>query len=113
MGFFDWLSNKKKSSRVSADSERLLSAIDEGNLYLVKELLIGGTDVNVVTNNGIPALMVATGARKGDIEMVKLLLDNGADINMPNNEGMTSLMFAVFRGHTEMVNLLILLRAFN
>lgn len=63
----------------------LITAVNTGNIKIVKMLLAYKADVNWKDVFNSTALMYA--AAKGDKEMVVLLLDNGADINDSDDDG--------------------------
>ncbi len=62
------------------------------------------TDINVKTNKGTTALILA--ARYGHMDIVKLLIDAGADINIKDNYDNSALVYAEKLGHNNIVELL-------
>ena len=61
----------------------LVSAVMEGNIANVNNLLVKGADVNAKDSHGQTILMLA--AFHGDMEIVKALLAKGADVNLKND----------------------------
>ncbi len=78
------------------------AAVD-GDVEQVKQLLIGGADVNAPDPNGTP-LQWALFANQ--TRVVRLLLEYGADSNIDGPTG-TPLQMAVLSGNTEIVQLLL------
>lgn len=112
----------------------LMYAAYSGHLEPIVTLVAGGADVNVRAAAGFTALDYACKAGKTDaakllvehgatlaekeatlmfacdagaLDFVKLALDQGADVNFAGDHGMTPLIQAAWRGHTEVVKLLL------
>ena len=62
------------------DGDRLIEAVQIGDIDLARELLAKGADVNVKTRYGATPLFFA--CDKGNVELTKLLLEKGADVNV-------------------------------
>ena len=97
----------------SAPDMDLLTAIDQGKVFIVREHMNSGTDPN---KSLIPKGILLEGAYaihlavvKGNAEIVKILLDNGADIEKKaeNRDGARPLHWAVFFIQPTMVSLLL------
>ena len=83
-------------------------AAEEGNIYVVKQHLAAGADVNAKNKYGDTPLHYA--AWMGDKEIVELLIARGANVNARNFSGFgehTPLRNALFAGHKEIAELLI------
>src|SRR5262249_22970723 len=77
-----------------------------GNGQIVRRLLEGGADPNVVDSTGETVLMTA--ARTGTADVLRFLIDRGANINAVDPEfQQTALMLAVRENHPEAVRVLI------
>ena len=90
------------------NTQRLHSAIHEGNTAKILEYMQSGADVNGVDDRGRTALHMAVARR--DFEMAKILLDSGAEIDARNADGFTpliSLMDNTFSFHEKLTALLI------
>ncbi len=87
----------------------LVSAVKDGDEYIVKLLIKSGVNINFIDSTGDTALMLAI--ILGHIDIVKLLIKSGADINAKNNTGDTALMLATRLGYINIVKLLIKLDA--
>jgi len=70
----------------------------------VKKLIADGADINIQSNEGDTALIIAS--YRGYTEIVKILFEEGADINIQSNEGDTALTDAEKQGHVEIVKIL-------
>ena len=71
----------------------LMFAASERDTAIADALLSRGADVNMQSDSGETALMLA--ARQGHMEMVKkLLIEAEANVNLKNNEGKTALTIA-------------------
>eukprot|EP01038_Epipyxis_sp_PR26KG_P006666 gene6666-9148_t len=100
----------------------LMWASSQGRVETVKVLLESGANVNAVDNDGVSALMWASGsevddedhrkgllelATKGHIEVVQLLLQYGAQVDRRDKDGITAIMFASYNGHAGAVRVLL------
>lgn len=72
-------------------NEALLQASKEGDLKLVKSLILQGADVNVKDKENATSLMRAVS--RNYEEVVKELLDKGADVNAVNDWGYSPLKY--------------------
>ena len=70
----------------------IYEAISQGDLPMLKALLVRGADVNFKFLNGIYPLMIAV--TRMNLDMVKLLISSGADVNTKNDFGQTALSTA-------------------
>jgi ankyrin repeat protein len=101
----------------------LMWASSQGRVDTVATLLDAGCDVNAVDNDGVSALMWASGsevrddkghkngllekAEKGHVEVVTLLLKYGALPDKRDRDGITAIMYACFHGHAGAVEVLL------
>jgi ankyrin repeat protein len=84
----------------------LLEAVDKEDVEQVRWALQGSADPNVVDSVGeLTALTSA--CLNGNQEIIRLLLDAGADPDHPSKEGDYPLCWAISRGHTAAVKLLL------
>jgi hypothetical protein len=71
-----------------------------GHFPLINEMLAAGADVDVRTETGVTALMLA--ASSGHIDVLRTLIDAGADMNATDaSRGMTPLMWNLAALHSE------------
>jgi ankyrin repeat protein len=75
------------------------------NVAVVRELVLGGADVNVTTSNGSTPLLIAVNL-EDDPSFVKLLLDAGANDSIEDKDGNSPLDCAKAKNYTRIVNLL-------
>lgn len=85
--------------------ERLLEAVNKGDVETVRKCLQVGIDVNIYDKYHYTPLLIA--AREGHLEICKLLLNAGADANTIGEEWETPLVEAALFGHLEICKLLI------
>uniref|UniRef100_A0A2C9W3P3 Potassium channel n=1 Tax=Manihot esculenta TaxID=3983 RepID=A0A2C9W3P3_MANES len=76
-----------------------LTAIEQNNLDLLKDIVNYGGNVTLPTSNGTIALHTAIS--EGNTEIVKFLLDQGSDVDMPDVHGWTARGLADHQGHEE------------
>lgn len=81
------------------------AAASNGNADLLPLLLRSGAGVNARSSQGVPALLLALGARND--AMFIAMLGVGADINRPGPHGLTALHVAVARGDTALADRLL------
>jgi uncharacterized protein len=79
----------------------LITAVNNGNIDIVKILIANKADVKWKDGFSTTALMYA--AAKGNKEIVDLLLDNGADINDTDGKGNTVLSGAKESKNKELI----------
>lgn len=84
--------------------DRLLDAIEQGNIQEVAKYLDLGLDANTTGPQGQTILMAA--ARLGHMEIVRLLLARKANPNRQTPTGDTALMLASLGGHAAIVQVL-------
>jgi ankyrin repeat protein len=104
---------KISTSEIDTPSVDLLTAIDKGNVSIIRQHIGAGTNINdYPIPNGEPfegvEPLIQT-VLKDNSEIVQLLLDNGADIEIKakNKDGGRPIHWAVFFQQEEMVSLLI------
>lgn len=101
----------KYGAGIIIDAQNLLGssalhvAAKNGNVDIVKVLIINKADINKKDLDGLTAFHWA--CRRGYQEVVKLLLEQGADINEKDNEGLTGLFWAILRDHGDVIAFLI------
>ena len=100
----------------------LMWASSQGRFETVVLLLEAGTNVNAVDNDGVSALMWASGseaeeeghkrglfekATKGHIDVVRWLLKYGGEPDLRDNDGITAIMYACYHGHDGAIEMLL------
>jgi ankyrin repeat protein len=85
----------------------LQRAAVSGNLNEVKMQLTAGADVNMRSENGYTALLLAVEFDYSDGTVVTYLLERGADPNLPNRNGETPLMIAARRNNRNAITALL------
>ena len=91
----EWLVNRgAEINAISKDRgySPVMDAVWKSSLDIVDLLIKLGADLNIVSNDGQTALIVATGASNPRI--CELLVKNGADPNFKDKMGMSSLEYA-------------------
>lgn len=86
-------------------SEKLVEAVNGGDVPAVEAAVDAGADVNVRLGAGGTLLMRA--ASEGRLAILQALLRGGADVDARRDDGMTALMFASFHGHSDVVSALL------
>lgn len=78
-------------------------AVQNGQLDIVKELLLPQYNINLkkTNNNGDTPLIIAV--ENGNLDFVKELIKHGANVNKKNLNNTTPLMFAVYNGNLEII----------
>ena len=100
--------HEKLSKLKSQLGNLLVQAAQEGDLYLLQELIENhkvSVDVDHKSTPGLTALHTA--CRQGRLKVIELLLDQGADIEKADEKGRTALYHAVKGGEEEVLRLLI------
>lgn len=99
---FYFLGCTKKSDINNA----LMSAVKQGNNYIVEKLLKDGADVNAVhSQDGCSPLIIASA--EGYNSTVKLLLNHGANVNARCKDNSTALLIASMKGYLAVVESLL------
>lgn len=83
-------------------------AVKYGHLYIFKELIQKGADVNAVDSQGFNILQLAT-LSSNILNIIYVLAHYGdkIDVNYQNNDGRTALMLACYQGDALTVNALL------
>lgn len=83
-------------------------AVKYGHLYIFKELIQKGADLNAVDSQGFNILQLAT-LSSNILNIIYVLAHYGdkIDVNYQNNEGRTALMLACYQGDALTVNALL------
>ncbi|MEM0979886.1 MAG: ankyrin repeat domain-containing protein [Cyanobacteria bacterium P01_H01_bin.58] len=106
VGCYHWPTSSASSaeSTVQEIPPPLIEATLRGDIERVRSLLASGTDPNLVYQTNT-ALTYAT--RDGFTEIARLLINAGADVDWIDGENVTPLILAAFKGHMEIVELLL------
>jgi ankyrin repeat protein len=94
--------NAKASDGLTA----LLACANRGGGELIKTLVEKGADVNVVDTQGRTPLILMAAGDYTEPETIRLLLDKGASVNVKGKDGRNALAWALQRGDTPVVKLL-------
>jgi serine/threonine-protein phosphatase 6 regulatory ankyrin repeat subunit B len=89
----------------AAADEKWVRALTARDLPVIEYLASQGANVNLTTDDGRTALMLAAGA--GHVELLHKLLTAKADVNFTNDRGGTALMYAATGGDPNSVELLL------
>ena len=88
----------------------LMLGAQNGDLDSVKKLLLHGAEINTASKNGFTALFMAV--QNGHGKLVSLFARFGGEVNQKEKETLrTPLIVAAMEGHTEVVELLLSLKA--
>lgn len=87
----------------------LITAVGAGDVVKVRTLLKTGANVNSVTDDGVPLLIMAI-TDTMNLEMVQLLIAAKANVNQRNQHGETALIVAAAR-NVEITRMLIAAKA--
>ncbi|MCF7800222.1 ankyrin repeat domain-containing protein [Candidatus Babeliales bacterium] len=85
-------------------NEAFIRSAKEGNLNLLKMLLLHGVDINTVDKDGETALHWA--AYNGKFNVTAFLTRNGSGLSLQDAAGRTPLMIAIYKGHIDLANFL-------
>jgi ankyrin repeat protein len=91
---------------------RLLQAVQQGNLSLVKAAIVEGANVNCRNTNGLSPLLQTLSGAAAPIapsrrECLAFLLERGALVDARDNDQRTALVYATRAGDLESVQLLV------
>ena len=104
--------NVSQLTRPHEDEERsrnqqrsLFSAVENGQLDIVRSLLEHGADVDEM--NILRRTALAEASRDGNLQLATLLIEHGAHVNSRDADGWTPLHVASRYGHLDVVRLLL------
>ena len=92
-------------SAQTVPGQDLVSAVMNGQEYVLRERLRAGSNPNAEDSRGYSVLLLA--ARVGNWAMIDILLDAGASPNNRDNSGRTALHHAAFAGASDAVRRLL------
>ena len=94
-----------QTSRADVSYTEMVTAIANGDVQKVKDLLAKGADPKAKSNNGMQPIHFAVGG--GNAEIFNLLLDKGADLKSKDKDGAEPIHFASISGNMEVFKLLL------
>lgn len=83
----------------------LFELVQKGDVTALRMFMQGISDVDIIDENGVTALMMA--AEKGMADAVEALIDADVNVNAVDENGDTALIWAVFAGQADSVKVLI------
>jgi len=102
------------NQRIGTPEEQIVSAVVDGDIEAVRELLKNGVSANTrdkdfdEIDKGAPIIFFAAAREMPEhFEIVKLLVENGAEINFYHDTAYTPLMTAIENNNVETVNFLL------
>ncbi len=100
------LANGADINAVSKDRgySAVMDAVWRKNFDLTKLLIKRGADLDFISSDGQPILVLAVG--NGNMKIVKLLLESGADADAKDSMGMSAREYAVLFKNQEMIELM-------
>ncbi len=98
--------DKEATSTPSIGSEALYTAIEKGDVEMVRLLVEAGADVNAAEGFG-GNTPLHEAVEKGDVEIVKILVAAGADVEAKGYFDRTPLTLATEEGATEIMQILL------
>jgi len=102
----NYLEGKPNDEKLIA-TDRLVTAVDKGDLEGVKSALNKGADINKKMFSGWPLFVYAADRKYAEygknIEIAKSLIENGADVNQKDEHGRSPLMHMANWGHFDLV----------
>jgi len=85
---------------VGLNNGKVIDAIKDSNIKLLKTLIAEGNSITFLYNDLTPIMYVC---RTGDEEIFDILIEAGANVENKNSEKITPLMFACSNGNLEIV----------
>ena len=79
----------------------IASAIEDGDMELLEDLLEAGVNVNAVTSGITGYTLLHEAADAGNVEAIDFLIANGADTEPMSTAGVTPLLLAIGGGHED------------
>lgn len=116
-----WCATAAETSKLAAPSspadQKLLQAVMQGNLPLLKAAIAEGANVNCRGTNGLPPLLLLLRTADGPLDTDKrqcaaCLLEHGAAVDPMDSDHRTPLIYAARLGDLETVRLLVEAEAF-
>ncbi|MCY4410246.1 MAG: ankyrin repeat domain-containing protein, partial [Caldilineaceae bacterium] len=98
--------DKEAASTPSIGSEALYTAIEKGDVAMVRLLVEAGADVNAAEGFG-GNTPLHEAVEQGDAEIVKILVEAGADVEAKGYFDRTPLSLAAEEGATEIMRILL------
>ena len=86
------------------DDQKLMRAVQKGDLKMVQDLIQNGADLNQTNESGQTALMEASIV--GFIQMAETLIKAGADLLIKNKSGEDAYSLAMKNGHIEVAKMI-------
>lgn len=102
----EWIVQREKKR---AATQKMLKAVQAGDLKAVEDALQDGADVNVVvmSKDGYMSSFLVEAVYKRYENIANVLIRAGADINVQDSSGKTPLMWAAAKGQINIINKLI------
>jgi uncharacterized protein len=88
-------------------SEILLSAVRDGNIFLVQTLLENSADPNYRDEHDLATPVISIAVVENRSEIVHLLIEAGADVNAQDKLGRTALTYACALNRRKLVSFLL------